>query len=329
MIYWAIKSVLGCVRSNKVEQAARKAEYVQNHVNYRDAICIHGPIDTPMHVKSIKAMRKIFPYNYIVCATWKGEKLVDDISMYVNEILFSEEPLVSPVHKNHQLVLMRLGLEKIYIEQRKHGVNDGYAMKCRSDQVFFNKTFFIDYRKTVGISDGEEMKYGLSKKLLVYDISKYMLYRVSDFTMCGTTEDMLRYWSQPLSVGNENKAEADSIEMCARGKYAPETFFVQNFCEKEGKVLKYTYEDSWRTCCSIFVIWNRRRFKMIWMKHPEAVIGQTWIYRVINCRLVYKIISVREYYKAIRIQKAHFSSKVQLCTDPTKRLFLLKEGWSQ
>lgn len=236
-------------------------------------IVVQGPIIKETG-SILKFYRTRYPEARLILSSWQGEddEAVQDILPYVDAYVSNRLPAQGPGvgNRNYQLVTTRKGIERAIELGAKH------ILKTRADMVLLADDV-ISRCQSVSESYSNEVchSHNLSGRLVVPKsfTHKYRLYHASDMVMYGNAMDLLLYWSAPLDVrGREHPDFSNFTKQsivdasCKSGAFA-ESYFGTSFCERIGREIKGTLEDSWAYYRDLFVVQDDAWFGMLWFKH--------------------------------------------------------------
>ena len=231
------------------------------------AIVIQGPIQKKFEFlkNTINIYKKIFKNSLIIISTWENENinLINSLKDENIFIIFNKEPEKSQSNIDHQIYSTYIGLDLA----SKKGAK--YSIKTRSD-VRINKnnleTYLLSLINTFPVKENNFIKSRIIVPSLI--TFKYRLYSLSDITMFGETDDLIKYFeNQKFEEGlkklninlndliiNETPVIAE-IFLCSR--------FINNI---EGEVL-WELNDWWRCLRNYFCVIDNSSIDLLWHKY--------------------------------------------------------------
>lgn len=219
------------------------------------AIVMQGPLwsEHNLTIDTLKLYKKHFPGCRLILSTWNDtpEADLEPIKALGVDLVLSEKPKDPGFFNiNMQIISAGNGVK----EAIKGGAT--WIMKTRTDQRLYNPnvlSFLISTAKAFPVTKTELQRYriiGVGQASL-----KYAPYHITDQTVFGHAEDMLKYWTPALRVSNLTQDEifkkteelylkSTIRELCST--HSPESYFGSQFILSVGhKELKWTVEDHW------------------------------------------------------------------------------------
>lgn len=238
------------------------------------AIVMQGPLPVPDDFahETLAIYRRHMPGVRLVLSTWSDtpEKYLAPIRALGVDVVLSEKPEIpGNFNVNMQLVSAKAGVTK--------AINDGavWVMKTRVDQRLYNPNILaelIAMAKTFPPAGAFDQKYRVFG--IGYGSLKYAPYHVTDQTVFGHAQDMLKYWTPPLRQNalpaHFPKSDSEIYlrmpigELCRHA--APESYFASQYLMSIGRNLDWTIEDSWAAFRDCFCFVDYQTTDFFWQK---------------------------------------------------------------
>lgn len=258
------------------------------------AIVMQGPLPVADNFtyETFAIYRRHMPDVHLILSTWADtpEQHLAPMRDLGVELVLCEKPENPGLFNiNMQLVSAGAGIRK--------AVENGalWVMKTRVDQRLYNPNVMAELAtmaKTFPASGGFDQKYRIFG--IGYGSLKYAPYHVTDQTLFGHADDMLKYWTPPL---REDKAPPhfpstahdiyNQVPIGEESRFAaPESYIASQYLTRIGRDLDWTIQDTWAAYreCFCFVdyqttdffwqksqIWTRlellHRYDVIWTRH--------------------------------------------------------------
>lgn len=238
------------------------------------AIVMQGPVATKddFTFETLKLYRRNMPEAKLILSTWKDtpREHVDQAESLGVEVVLSDKPEVPALYNiNMQLVSASAGVRRAL----EHGVE--WVIKTRTDQRMYEPNvmaFLVATAKAFPVTGGWDQKYriiGIGQGSL-----KFLPYHVTDQTVFGHAEDMVRYWTPPLLLDPppahwpktplEIYETVQLRELCQTA--TPECFFASHFLKRTGRELSWSIEQSWSAYRDQFCFVDYASTDLYWVK---------------------------------------------------------------
>ena len=275
----------------------------------KTAVVMQGPVaeQDEFTLNTLRRYAREDPNCQLVLSTWADtpESILDPIADVGAEIVLSEKP-ENPALFN---VNMQLTTAAAGVKRAVEGGAD-WILKTRTDQRLYSPNFMcflISLANTFplnGVIGQRHRIIGVGPGSLIF-----APYHVTDQTIFGHADDMLKYWTPPLREAS--KADTwgkDSLQVhltVPRGencRYAcAESYFASQFLAQIGRPLAWTIEDSLAAMRDHFCFADPAMTDLFWQK------GQLYSFR--ECLYEYSPLPNR--------QEMTFADWLQLYTGQT------------
>ncbi len=239
------------------------------------AIVMQGPVyeKYDFSLETLRIYRRLMPSATLIVSTWEDtpESQLAPIRREGVEIVLSSAPLYPGIlNINMQLESARAGI--------RHAISAGasWVVKTRTDQRMFAPNlpaYLVALAKAFPVKGTWPQRYrifGLGMGTL-----KYGLYHLTDQTVFGCADDMLRYWSPPY---REDQPRADwptdpeerfvSVPVVEHYRLiAPESYFASQYLTSIGRSLEWTISDSWAAFRDHFGVVDFSSTDFYWIKN--------------------------------------------------------------
>ncbi|MDU9005543.1 WavE lipopolysaccharide synthesis family protein [Sedimentitalea todarodis] len=242
------------------------------------AIVMQGPLPVPDDFtrETFAIYRRHMPDVRLILSTWADtpeDHLAPLRALGVDLVLIEKPENPGLFNVNMQLASAGAGMRK--------AVEEGavWVLKTRVDQRLYNPNVMAELAmmaRTFPASGGFDQKYRIFG--LGYGSLKYATYHVTDQTVFGHADDMLKYWTPPLR-DDEAPAHFPSsahdiytqIPIGEEVRYAaPETYIAAQYLMRIGRDLDWTIEDTWAAFRDCFCFVDYQSTDFFWQK------TQTW-----------------------------------------------------
>lgn len=241
-------------------------------------IVMQGPLPVADNFayETLAIYRRHMPDVRLILSTWADtpdEHLAPLRALGV-QLVLSEKPAHAGLFNiNMQLVSAGAGVQKAVDEGAK------WVLKTRVDQRLYNPNVMAELAsmaKVFPVAGGLDQKYRIFG--IGYGSLKYAPYHVTDQTVFGHADDMLKYWTPPL----QQDAAPDHFPPSAHDVYdtipigevcrhaAPESYIASHFLTRIGRDLDWTLEDTWSAYRDCFCFVDYQSTDFFWQK------SQTW-----------------------------------------------------
>ncbi len=242
------------------------------------AIVMQGPLPVPDNFtyETFAIYRRHMPDVRLILSTWADtpEEHLDPLRNLGVEVVLCEKPDVAGLFNiNMQLASAGAGIKK--------AVEGGavWVLKTRVDQRLYNPNVMAELAamaKAFPASGGFEQKYRIFG--IGYGSLKYAPYHVTDQTVFGHAEDMLKYWTPPLRQDQAPShfplSSHDIYTQVPIGEEvrfaAPESYIATQYLTRIGRDLDWTIQDSWAAFRDCFCFVDYQSTDFFWQK------TQTW-----------------------------------------------------
>ncbi len=235
------------------------------------AIVLQGPIEAwnEFTLNSVLLYRRWWPAATLILSTWDDEDpaMLRTIEQTGAKIVLNKKPS-NPGLKNinFQIATSYAGM------LRAKAVCSKYAIKARTDQRFCSPSaapFLIESLELFPFAGqcNQTARVGC----LSLNTFKKRIYGVSDMTIFGHIDDMLRYWgcepdARMLTV--EDMPSQGDAQAYAKSRIC-EVYLSSHFLESIGKALLWTDEDSLNAFRDHFIIIDSAQVDLIWPKYTR------------------------------------------------------------
>lgn len=242
------------------------------------AIVMQGPLPVPDNFtyETFAIYRRHMPDVQLILSTWADtpEEHLGPLRALGVELVLCEKPQNAGLFNiNMQLASAGAGIQKAVESGAK------WVLKTRVDQRLYNPNVMAELAmmaKAFPATGGFDQKYRIFG--IGYGSLKYAPYHVTDQTVFGHADDMLRYWTPPL---RDDKAPAhfpatahDIYNQVPIGEEsrlaAPESYIASHFLTAIGRDLDWTIQDTWAAYRDCFCFVDYQSTDFFWQK------TQTW-----------------------------------------------------
>lgn len=236
--------------------------------SYEDiAVIIQGPLirKNNFTLETARRYRLAFPGAFIVASTWVDEdsELLEQLRAEGVHVVTSEKPPVAGASNiNLQLVSTMAGLkvaEQLGVE---------FVLKTRTDCRLYASNVLGYLRGLIKLFP-PAASAGMRGRLVALDYATrlYVPAHVADIIMFGCLEDMVRYWSAPLSdqSGRGRGKHAQLGEIWEES--TPEVYLGKSFARRQGFSEIDSIENWWGYLKDCFVIVDRSNIGFFWSKY--------------------------------------------------------------
>lgn len=242
------------------------------------AIVMQGPLPVPDNFayETLKIYRHHMPDVQLILSTWADtpdEHLAAIRGLGVKLVLCEKPENPGLFNINMQLTSAGAGIKK--------AVEEGavWVLKTRVDQRLYNPNIMSELAsmaKTMPATGGFDQKYRIFG--IGYGSLKYAPYHVTDQTVFGHGDDMLKYWTPPLREGKppahfpeSDKEIYHKIPIGEECRYAaPETYLASQYLTRIGRDQEWTIQDTWAAFRDCFCFVDYQSTDFFWQKQ------QTW-----------------------------------------------------
>ena len=230
------------------------------------AIVIQGPIQEKFEFlkNTLNIYKKIFKNSFVIISTWESENinLINSLKDKNIFIIFNKEPEKSQSNIDHQIYSTYMGLDLAIRKGAK------YSIKTRAD-VRINKnnleTYLISLIKTFPVKKNNFIKSRIIIPSLI--TFKYRLYSLSDITMFGETNDLIKYFENKKFQEGLRKLNIDTNNLINETPVIAEIFLCSRFINNiEGNVT-WELNDWWRCLKNYFCIIDNSSIDLLWHKY--------------------------------------------------------------
>ena len=237
-------------------------------------IAMQGPIFEPhdFSLETMRLYRQAMPDAVLVLATWTGtdEALLAPFRAIGVEIVLCDRPDdVGLWNINLQITSARAAVKKAA------ELGAEWIMKARTDQRIYSERFasyLVSLARQFPPVSGFDQRHRIIG--VGHGSLKFAPYHVTDQTVFGHRDDMLRYWdienrssAPPAHWPTEVPriyAEIPIGEQCRLG--AAETYFASQFLESLGRPLEWTIRDTWKAYRDHFIFVDYASVDFFWGK---------------------------------------------------------------
>lgn len=242
------------------------------------AIVMQGPLPVPDNFtyETFAIYRRHMPDVQLILSTWADtpEEYLAPLRKLGVDLVLSEKPEIAGLFNiNMQLTSAGAGIRKAIESGAK------WVMKTRVDQRLYNPNVMAELAamaKTFPASGGFDQKYRIFG--IGYGSLKYAPYHVTDQTVFGHADDMLKYWTPPLrddaapahfpSTAHDIYNQVPIGEECRFA--APESYIASQYLTRIGRDLDWTIADTWAAFRDCFCFVDYQSTDFFWQK------TQTW-----------------------------------------------------
>jgi hypothetical protein len=237
------------------------------------AIVLQGPVRREIRfvAETVKLYTRLHPGVHIIVSTWDDTPIEDVLLLgeLGAEIVLSQPPKYSGVsNTNLQLVSSRAGLEAA----KKMGAE--FSLKMRVDQRLYSPASLSILKMLAGVPTGPTFRPSSLKRIAALSTDTFMsrIYGLSDFLTFGRTEDVLEYWSAPITVpkvavGGTEMNDSSQLADCT--KEFPEVYVCSSFLERTGWHLGWSIQDWHKALVSRFAIADASTLDFFWNKYSS------------------------------------------------------------
>lgn len=242
------------------------------------AIVMQGPLPVPDNFtyETFAIYRRHMPDVQLILSTWADtpeEHLAPLRDLGVELVLCDKPDVPGLFNINMQLVSASAGIRK--------AADDGavWVMKTRVDQRLYSPNVMAELAamaKTLPATGGFDQQYrifGVGCGSL-----KYAPYHVTDQTVFGHADDMVKYWTPPPRVGeapahfpktlHEIYHQIPIGEQCR--ETAPESYIASQYLSRIGRNLEWTIQDTWAAYRDCFCFVDYQSTDFFWQKVQTA-----------------------------------------------------------
>lgn len=244
----------------------------------RMAIVMQGPLPVPDNFtyETFAIYRQHMPDVQLILSTWADtpDEHLDPLRALGVDLVLIEKPQDPGLFNiNMQLASAGAGIQR--------AVDDGavWVMKTRVDQRLYNPNIMAELAmmaKTLPASGGFDQKHRIFG--IGYGSLKYAPYHVTDQTVFGHADDMLKYWTPPL---RHDKAPAhfpatahdiyNQVPIGEETRFAaPESYITAQYLTRIGREQDWTIQDTWAAFRDCFCFVDYQSTDFFWQK------TQTW-----------------------------------------------------
>jgi WavE lipopolysaccharide synthesis len=237
-------------------------------------IVMQGPVVTEndFTLETLRLYGKHAPECRRILSTWKEtpRPVLEAIAAEGVELVLSDKPANPGLYNvNLQLVGAASGVRAAVAGGAE------WILKTRTDQRLYGEStlgFLVGLAKTFPVRGSYDQRYrviGLGQGSL-----KYAPYHLTDQTVFGHAEDLLKYWTPPLREAplpshwpasqQEFTFRVPIGELCRSG--AAECYFASQFLTRIGRPLAWTLEDSWAAYRDHFCVVDYATSDFYWVK---------------------------------------------------------------
>lgn len=242
------------------------------------AIVMQGPLPVPDDFtrETFAIYRRHMPDVRLILSTWDDtpeEHLAPLRELGVELVLNPKPARPGLFNVNMQLASAGAGMRK--------AVEGGavWVLKTRVDQRLYNPNAMAELAamaRTFPARGGFDQKYRIFG--IGYGTLKYAPYHVTDQTVFGHAEDMLKYWTPPLREEDPPAHfPASAHDIYTRipiGEEvrlaAPEAYIAAQYLQRIGRDLEWTVQDTWAAYRDCFCFVDYQSTDFFWQK------TQTW-----------------------------------------------------
>lgn len=242
------------------------------------AIVMQGPLPVPDNFtyETFAIYRRHMPDVQLILSTWADtpEEYLQPLRTLGVELVLSKKPDYPGLFNiNMQLASAGAGIQKAVESGAK------WVMKTRVDQRLYNPNVMAELAMiatSFPASGGFDQKHRIIG--IGYGSLKYAPYHVTDQTVFGHADDMLKYWTPPL---RQDKAPThfpptaheiyNQVPIGEEARFAaPETYIASQYLMRIGRDLDWTIQDTWAAFRDCFCFVDYQSTDFFWQK------TQTW-----------------------------------------------------
>lgn len=238
------------------------------------AIVIQGPLVKQSHLDTVKFYTHAFPKEAIILSTWENSDapLLEEAEALVDTCVLNAPPETPGFqNRNFQLVSTYNGLQAAKQWDVQH------ILKTRTDVVTLADNLLEACDHLLGLFDNNAVcrEHGLKQRIIIPETytRKYMLYHPADLVMYGATEDLLTFWGAPQDDRTFSLSDDDwktkNLYQISKDSGPAESYWGRCFCEKIGRFMKDTVQDSWEFFRDFFIVVDNSWFEIFWYKYPK------------------------------------------------------------
>ncbi|MDH3201725.1 MAG: WavE lipopolysaccharide synthesis family protein [Myxococcales bacterium] len=246
------------------------------------AVVMQGPPYEPDNftLETLKLYARHMPNAHLILSTWRDTSpaILDPIRQLGADVVLNDKPDKPGLFNiNMQLASAKTGV------QRAVELGAEWVLKTRTDQRLYQESFMsmlISMAKTFPVASGYEQRFrifGVGQGSL-----KYAPYHVTDQTVFGHAEDMLKYWDVPPKLEDppvhwpknlrEVYHQVPVGELCRSG--AAESRLASGFLERVGRPLSWTLVDHWKALRDHFCFVDHGMVDLYWVKAQTYTFGK-------------------------------------------------------
>ncbi len=238
------------------------------------AIVMQGPIATQddFTLETLRLYRRNMPGVRLILSTWNDTPEADLAPVRAEgvEVVLSDKPGVAGLFNiNMQLVSAGAGIAKA------HADGAMWIMKTRTDQRLYRPNvmgFLAAFARSFPAGGGFKQTHRIIG--VGHGTLKFAPYHVTDQTVFGHADDMVRYWTPGLRTDplpDHWPAALDKIyaqipigELCRHG--AAESYIASRYLERIGRQLDWSLVDSWAAYRDCFAFVDYATTDFFWHK---------------------------------------------------------------
>jgi len=238
------------------------------------AIIMQGPIATQddFTLETMRIYRRNMPDVRLILSTWNDtpEAELAPIRAEGVDVVLSEKPKIPGLFNiNMQLVSAGAGVAKA------HADGATWIMKTRTDQRLYRPNamgFLAAFARSFPPGGGFDQTHRIIG--VGHGTLRYAPYHVTDQTVFGHADDMIKYWTPGLRTGpcpkhwpnslDEIYAKVPIKELCQNG--AAECYIASRFLEQIGRKLDWSLTDSWAAYRDCFAFVDYATTDFFWHK---------------------------------------------------------------
>lgn len=230
------------------------------------AVVMQGPLkqEDRFTEETLRLYGTTFPEAQLILSTWDTEdreslRRIEELGVTVLTQPLPSSP--GPAHVNYQIQSTRLGLE----EAKRHGAT--FAVKTRTDTRLGaanigNYLFGLWQAFPVAASLPQRGRIGL----LDLSTRLYIPNHASDILLFGQIDDLLAYWSPPLS---QARKPATGLKRLGDlyGDHIPEVYLCESFLRRSGRPCERSLGSWWQVLAERFLVVDRASLGFFWPKY--------------------------------------------------------------
>jgi hypothetical protein len=237
------------------------------------AIVLQGPVRREIRfvAETVKLYTRLHPGVHIIVSTWDDtpKENVLLLSELGAEIVLSQPPKYSGVsNTNLQLVSSKAGLEVA----KEMGAM--FSLKTRVDQRLYSPAALSIMKNLAGrpvLSAESSIPVG---RLVALSSNSFMrrVYGLSDFLTFGRTQDVLDYWSAPITAPKVPLGGTQMIDpshLADETREFPEVYVCSSFLERSGWRLGWSLQDWEKALVARFAITDASTVDFFWNKYSS------------------------------------------------------------